>query len=239
MASQGEVEESLLRLVDVGAMGGVHSKWKPYLSSLWAVLVEPNADEAKKLSMAAPAYGRCTIIDRPLWSTSSRRTLYVTKNPTCVSLLKPNDELLANYGIAPHFEVVNRLMVECVRYDELFRCGKVPGPDVVKLDVQGAEYEVLLGFGNLLSSCLGIEIEAHFYSVYRSQKLFSDMVQLLGSFGYVLRKVDMNKIGNFDGDIVEVDACFTGPRRSRRALGPAQRDKWNLMCDAWNLDKHQ
>ena len=69
-----------------------------------------------------------------------------------------------------------------------FTTRKSPAPDAIKIDVQGFEFQVLQGFGSLLQHCLGIELEAHFYPIYRGQKLLHDIVSMLSDYGLVLRK---------------------------------------------------
>jgi FkbM family methyltransferase len=228
-------QEQLLRLVDVGALGGVQEKWFPHLGRLWPILFEANPREIERVRQTMAGYPRSTIVCAALAHRTAKRDLYISKNPTCVSLLEPNSILLRDYGIQVHFETVGHSIVECMRYDTLHRNGTVPKPDVIKIDVQGFEYEVLLGFGNLLDQCLGIELESHFYPLYRNQKLLCDVVDLLSSFDLVLRRLDANKMNHFDGDLVEVDVYFTKRRQAVRNLSPTQRSKFDLLTKVWEL----
>ena len=136
-----------------------------------------------------------------------------------------------------HFEVVDRCNVECTRYDLLFSEGRVPKPDAIKIDSQGYEYEILQGFGGLLQGCLGIELEAHFYKLYREQKLLHKLIELLDSYDLVLRR--LNPVPHFGGDLVEVDAYFTKRRQSVMNLSAIQRSKFDLLTDIWELPKYQ
>lgn len=88
-------------------------------------------------------------------------------------------EVLQQYSVAPIFSVVGTQETDCVRYDDLFRMQAAPLPDVVKIDVQGFEYEVLLGFGHLLQNCMAIELEAHVVPIYKGQKLLGDLIDIL------------------------------------------------------------
>lgn len=225
-------DAGLLRLVDVGAMGGIQAKWHPYLERVAPVLFEPNPEEAARLRAQHP---HAAVVEAALGNTVGPRNLMITENPTCVSLRPPNQEFVAAYGIHPHLRMVGAQEVMCTRYDVLHQAGTVPAPDAIKLDVQGCEYEVLLGFGALLQDCLGIEMEAHFYPVYREQKLLGDIIALLREYGFVLRKLDQNKMNNFDGDLVEVDAFFTKPRHVVRAYNATQRRKFDLLTEVWEL----
>jgi FkbM family methyltransferase len=173
------------------------------------------------------------VIEQALADTAGPRTLYVTAASSCSSLREPNHELLRRYEIAPLCETVRQLPVVCARYDDLFRQNLVPRPDVLKIDVQGFEYEVLQGFGDLLQSCIGIELEAHFYPVYKEQKLIGEIVGLLARSGFVLREI--RPTPNFDGDVVEVDAFFTKRRDEVQRLSPAQRKKFTLLTEVWGL----
>jgi hypothetical protein len=163
-------------------------------------------------------------------------TLNIAKSLGCTSLLHPNALLLSDYSIAPAFAIQRQVTVECVRYDALFMEGKVPQPDVIKIDVQGFEYEVLNGFGGLLNGCLGVQLEAHLYPIYANQKLLGDLVSYLAEFGLVLRH--LVPVEHFDGDVVEVDAWFTsGPAKTQR-LSVVQQRKLELVLRAWNLPPH-
>jgi hypothetical protein len=111
--------------------------------------------------------------------------------------------------------------------------GAVPVPDAIKIDVQGFEYEVLLGFGHLLADCLGIELETHFYPIYKGQKLIGDIVSLLDDFDFVLRA--LKHVPNFDGDAIEFDAFFTKRRDKILDLCDPDKKKFSLLTDVCEL----
>jgi FkbM family methyltransferase len=229
-APSGFLPSPRLRLVDIGSAGGLQSKWLPHLEAIDPVLFEPNPASAAELRRSCPT---SLVIEAGLSNVVGKRDLILTRNPLCVSLLEPNDALLSQYKIKPHFDVVGRSEVHCTRFDTLYYDGTVPAPDLVKIDVQGFEHEVLLGFGSLLSSCMGIELEAHIYPLYKNQKLFPDIVRLLDDFGLVLR--NLVTVPHFDGDVVELDAYFTIRQSKARRLTRGARKKFDLMTRVWEL----
>lgn len=52
-------------------------------------------------------------------------------------------------------------MVECIRGDEAIECDELPTPSIAKIDVEGAELEVLEGLGNLLDDIRVLYCELH------------------------------------------------------------------------------
>jgi FkbM family methyltransferase len=229
-----EAECRLIKLVDVGALGGIQDKWKPHIHTIWPIMFEPGHAAAVQVRQAARAFERSTVIEGALANIDGKLPLYITRNPTCISLLQPNDQLLQHYGLRVHFEVVDQIVVSCARYDTLFAAGEVPQPDVLKLDTQGFEYQVLLGFGGLLRSCIGVELEAHLYPLYREQRLLHDVVSLLETFGLVLSRLSPKTTG-FDGNVVEVNAFFTRRKRDIQAFDTIKRAKYELLANVWNL----
>jgi FkbM family methyltransferase len=211
-------------------------KWQAYEENIAAVFFEPEPKEAQALrDKVGP---RHTVIEAGLSNVDRRRKLFLTWNPEVSSLHEPNFDLLINYGIHnPHFEVIGTQDVECVRYDTLFREGRVPAPDAIKIDTQGHEYEVLQGFGGLLDLCLAIELEAHFYPVYKGQKLLYQIIDLLSAYDFVLRRLD--PIRHYNGDLVEADAVFTKPLRVIQPRSALDRLKHCLICDVWGLEQYQ
>jgi hypothetical protein len=59
-------------------------------------------------------------------------------------------------------------------------------PEIVKIDVQGAEGEALKGFGSLFSSIFCCELEVSFMRSYREQPLFNDIFDFMIDSGFGL-----------------------------------------------------
>ena len=221
----------MLNLIDVGGAGGLQGKWEARLGKVAPTIFEPNTAEADKIRDKYRGYEHINVVERGLFNVSGQRTLHLTHHWGCVSLRQPNFDFLAKYPISKQFQVVGEKTIDCYRYDELFAMGEVPKPDVIKIDVQGCEYEVLEGFGSLLDGCVGIELEAHFYPIYREQKLLHDLVGLLGSFGLTLMR--LSPINHFEGDIVETDAFFLLSKEKVKT--PEEKAKRALVAEVYGL----
>jgi hypothetical protein len=56
----------------------------------------------------------------------------------------------------------------------------------IKIDVQGAELDVLRGCGPVLNGCLGLEVEVQFVPLYRGAPPFADIDAYLRGQGFTL-----------------------------------------------------
>jgi FkbM family methyltransferase len=222
-----------ITLIDVGAMGGLQREWAMLPRYVRPVLFEPNPVEAANLRRQIASFAGAKVIETALYNTAGSRPLYITRGPGCCSLLLPNFDVVNRYTAAPIFEVLRQVDVECKRYDQLYEAGLAPMPDVIKIDVQGAEYEVLQGFGRLLESCLGIELETHVYQLYKEQKLLCDIVKFLDSFDFSLRS--LREQHNTDGDSVEFNAFFTKRREKLPSPREGAAEKLTLIERVWGL----
>jgi FkbM family methyltransferase len=223
--------DSRLRLIDVGGSGGLEPEWHPYADRLLPTMFEPNPDAAADLI----ARGHHTL-QVALSSLDGTRPLYITRNPLCTSLHRPNMDLAASYDAESHFEVVRTIPIECRRYDSLHHEGAVAAPDAIKIDTQGHEFGVLLGFGGLLAECLGIVLETHTVPMYHGERLLCDIVELLASFGLALRRLEQTPAGA--GDFIEANAYFTANRSRSGRLGEAARAKFDLLHEVWRLPSY-
>ena len=225
---------SRLTLVDIGASGGLQKKWLRHRRRLRPVMFEPNPDEAARLRAQLPSLSNVLVVEQGLAETSGTFTLNLAHWPGCTSLLPTDPGVLAGYKIAALYETVKQVSIECVRFDELHKAGKVPTPDVIKVDVEGYEHQVLSGFGELLHEVIGIEAEAWFYPVFKGQKLLHDLVALLAPFSLHLRRIE--PVTGFEGDLVCVNAYFTRGKAGQPDLTPDQRSKFALLQRVWGLN---
>lgn len=228
--------EERIVLVDVGGQEGIQLKWMLKATQITPVVFEPIPDEAAAIRDTLARIPGAQVVESALAHVSGVQNLYVTAASGCSSLREPNFDILKRYSIGRIFKIVAIRQVDCTRYDELFRTGLAPIPDVIKIDVQGLEYEVLVGMGSLLHHCLAIELETHLTPLYREQKLTGDIVCFLEDFGFVLR--ELRKVPNFDGDAIEFDAIFTKRRDVVLALPEPKKQKFSIISQVLGLDAY-
>ena len=74
--------------------------------------------------------------------------------------------------------------IKVVSLDDYFRDMKFSGNILLKIDVQGLEYKVLLGAKNFLEKVSVLIIESSFANLYEGQHSFEDLFFLLSGAGF-------------------------------------------------------
>lgn len=242
--ARGEVPappaDDVLVMVDVGAAGDIPTEWKAVRAQILPVLFEPHQELAAALAESHRTSDPATVPPAQIYSCAlyNRDTtlpVHVTRFSDCSSLLRPDPARLAGFAVAPLFEVVRQAEAACRRYDSLHAKEGAPLPDVIKIDVQGVEYEVLEGFGGLLDHCVAITLETHTIPIYEGQKTIGDILGLMDRWGFELRRLQPQD--SFDGVAVEYNAFFT--RRVHCLPEPIEGAlrKLRLAEEVWNLHR--
>ena len=108
--------------------------------------------------------------------------------PMTSSLYEPNYELLDKFQALSEFtQVVERSQVETTRLDDI---PEVADIDFLKMDVQGAECDILSGAAQSLRSAVAVYTEVMFVPMYKDQPLFADVDQSLRNMGFMLHGFD-------------------------------------------------
>lgn len=120
----------------------------------------------------------------------SEGTLRLTGYPGCTSLYEPNPDVIDLFtpmGTEPgdNFSVRERLQIQTTRLDDI---EGIERPDMLKLDIQGAELDVLRHGTKTLAHAVLVESEVEFLPLYQDQPLFGDMQVFMREQGFVLHK---------------------------------------------------
>lgn len=165
-------------VIDVGANKGQFA----YLAgSLWknAALYcfEPLPGPRQRLTGLMG--GRATVLGCALGNTEGTATMHVASSEDSSSLLP-----LGRQASIFHMQETAAIEVPVKRLDQVIP-GEAQGPILLKIDVQGFEYEVLQGATGLFDRIEWIYVEASFVELYVGQKLAADVQRLLEHAGYV------------------------------------------------------
>ncbi|ELZ98020.1 hypothetical protein C440_02193 [Haloferax mucosum ATCC BAA-1512] len=170
---------------DIGANIGIYSCLVGRLLDGGAVVpFEPYPPNVRRLRVNLAANGLSpTIIERPLAATAGDATLSVhdTVGPGA-----QHATLGRGYHTSP---IEARLDVESVTGDALVADGEIPGPTIVKIDVQGTEDDVLSGLERALGSdaCRRVYVETH--------DNLDDIARRLGTMGFAVETIPVDRPG--------------------------------------------
>ena len=146
---------------------------------------EPIASECEALNQKFGPYNRYlpyAVAD------GTRRRFHRCGHSMTSSLYEPDLECMGLYHNLPHFcQVEESWDVQTVRLDDL---PETRGADYLKLDVQGAELDVLRGAQERLRSVVAIQTEVEFVPIYRGQPLFADIDQFLRARGFMFHRFE-------------------------------------------------
>ncbi len=191
--------ETKINLIDVGNVGGLFKPWDNHQEKIGKRLnFEPRET----------ATGSDNIISKSacLWEKAEERNFYIYRgfNGTGSSLFMQNyDFVLQNYeslknqGSKSLAETwlerslpVDVERVQCQTLDNVLDELNTPYPfHFLKIDAQGAEYQILKGAEKYLrKDCYGLQLELFVLPLYKGIRLLDDVVVYLDMLGFELVK---------------------------------------------------
>jgi len=208
--------------MDVGAAGGLKKNWRLAVEQGLVNI------QAFDLNDKWPHNGNWRLRNLALGDIDAETDFYVTAHAGCCSCKEPNFDILKSFPIKPFFEIETKKTIQLNRFDSVVKKGMCIVPDILKIDIQGFEYECLVGFGEFLQQLLCIELEGHFQPIYKGQKLIHEVIEFLNQRDFALRNMKHTEVA-FGESFVEVDCFF-----SRKPQNEKERNilrLWEILQD--------
>ena len=239
------LRDDRLRLVDVGARGGVAPRWERFSRVLEVTAFEPDARECERLNQDA---GSIPYPIRFLPVALGRQAaenvpFHVTSWPVASSIYRPNPDFLRGFPEAEKLFEVQR--VETIAVETLDQVARREGlvADCLKVDVEGAALDVLEGADATLTETLVLEVEAELNRVFDGEALFPAVDSFLRERGWMLQGLrrtswrrgerrDRSESG-LGGQIVSIDALYSNDALFKRGVDLARELKLLVILSAY------
>lgn len=167
-------------------------------------LFEPHHPAAEELRREYQGRENIRVFGDALAKSDADRILYVTNVPTGSSLLKPGSAFAEDFGSPDYFYPLKEVPIKTRALAGVLRDAGLLRVDAIKIDVQGAELEVLQGLGaGLEQDTLSVEMEVGFPGAYIDQPSFGTLDTFMMKAGFTLfdlRQVSHHRHFNGDAD---------------------------------------
>ena len=196
-----------ITIFDVGAHDGRTIKlYRKHFPNSTMFSFEPTPETFENLKNNASNYQNAEVFNVALSNFVGQTEFFVNKSSLTNSILKPFDEKY----IAPNiFHTVEKIVVNTNTIDAFCKEKKLEKINILKIDVQGAELDVLKGAAAMLTNknIDLIYLEVEFVELYLNQPLFHDISSFLKTFDYNLYYIYNISVGK-DGQMIYGDAIF-------------------------------
>lgn len=203
-----------IKLVDIGASGGLQKNWRKAKKFLNILAFEPDEREYERLiRKASPNISYHNIA---LNNNETVLDFHLTRKQEVSSSFYPNTAFLSKFPDAERFDVLETIKLNTDTLDNRIKKEAIDNVDFIKLDAQGNTLSILEGASNTLKGVFGLEVEVEFTSIYKKQPLFSDVDVFARKHGFQLFDIKKyfwkrelgKKCGMSKGQIIFADALY-------------------------------
>ena len=189
-------------VVDVGVASGTRELYKAFPNSYF-LLIEPLKECESSLKSILNAY-KGSYVMAAAGSRSGKVTFNVHKNHLGGSSLYK--ESMGTEGDG--YETT----VPMIRMDDILKDKQLRGPYLIKVDVQGAELDVLEGAQQALLETEVVVLEVSLFEFMKGAPQFFDVVSYMKSHGFVAYDIILGVNRPLDNALGQVDIVFVRER---------------------------
>ena len=178
------LRDNPLRIVDIGASGGIDARWAKFTSEYQGILFEPDPREFERLKSTSAR--QLVVLNSALFDSVSTIDFHLCRKQQVSSVYVPNAGFLARFPKAERYEITRTVQMATDTLDSQLALHAIDDIDFIKMDTQGCELPILLGGRETLERTVGMQIEVAFSPSYLNQPLFSDVDTFVRARGFEL-----------------------------------------------------
>lgn len=199
------LSRAITTVVDIGANRGQFSlavrRWAPKAR---VIAFEPLPGPASIFERVFAGDDRVSLHQVAIGPRREQGTMHVSGKDDSSSLLPISS---AQAAMFPGTAEIATAEVRVGPLEEFVTTNEISAPAMLKLDVQGFEYEALIGCESMLARFAWVYCECSFIELYSGQRLACEVIDWLAQKGFELTGI-YNPAYDRDGQAVQGDFLF-------------------------------
>ncbi len=172
-------------MVDLGARENLDTELLDIAKYVDAIGFEPDEQECERLSQSGSSLWKSvTFIPFAVASNNGVSDLYLTDSPESASLRPHNAGLVEEFGFDNMHVDKRKVPVKSLTLNALLEKAYFPRVDYLKVDIEGAELEVLQAGDKVMRDVAALKVECSFLEQRIDQALIWDVAQYLVRDGF-------------------------------------------------------
>ncbi|MDP9041861.1 MAG: hypothetical protein M3N30_07755 [Bacteroidota bacterium] len=211
-------------LIDIGASGGLHPKWKYIAKYAYCVAFDADEREFKITEQTNSGYKKLIHINRIVTDfPSASATFYLTHSPYCSSLLEPDEERLRPWLFKPLFQVEKVTSLPTVTLAETLQSAGISYIDWFKIDTQGTDLRLYKSIpDNIREKILFAEFEPGIMDAYKGEDKLYSVMQEMHAEGFWLSSMNIKGTQRLQSKYIKQLGGFLSERIIRTSPGWAE-----------------
>ena len=177
-------------VIDLGARGDVDPDLLPYAWACKLIGFEPEPIEAQRLIKQGDSrWASFAIVPSAVGSKDGHMVLHLPLSEFGASLYAPNEKMIDMFGHEVYHRSIRTMDVETVTLATVVHQYNLPQIDYLKIDIEGAELDILRSMGESISCCLAVKVEVSFLEQRQGQSYAWDVMEYMKQNGYYLANI--------------------------------------------------
>jgi FkbM family methyltransferase len=204
MEHQAVLNRPLSTVIDIGANRGQFALAVRAVCGAKVISFEPLPEVACIFQKVFADDPKVKLYLAAIGEKTEKKLIHLSARLDSSSLLEIGE---AQSRYFPGTHEIGTFEVEIGTLDGFLTKEDIVRPAMLKLDVQGFEFESLAGCKSLISNFDYIYCECSFVELYKNQKLAGEIINYLSKFGFVLTGV-YNPSYDCSGNCIQADFLF-------------------------------
>jgi FkbM family methyltransferase len=175
-------------LVDIGASGQIHKKWKKIASHSICIAFDADDREFGFVTKATSGFKKLNVFNCIVSDKEEKEIdFYLTTSPYCSSTLVPDEEALSAWAFADKFSVDKKIKLKTMSLQNALQQVNIDYVDWFKTDSQGTDVRLFKNLGDKnIQNVIVAEFEPGIIDAYKGEDKFFELLQYMADKNFWL-----------------------------------------------------